>query len=222
MGRVSMGLRSGAGLLALVIGSAAAAQSTLPPPDVARDPIATACEPAAGGEIVVTGSRIRRDPLSQDAADRVRRPGRHRQDRPQLGQRRAAAPAQLGRRPQRQVQQLRQPRQSARRRRRRRRRGRNRPALPRLAPRARAGRRHPLRERRSACGVPGSTDLNSIPDSAIERIEVLQDGASAIYGSDAIAGVVNIITKKKPGGLRRRRPSSAAMAKATASPRITS
>ncbi|MBA3678242.1 MAG: TonB-dependent receptor [Sphingosinicella sp.] len=53
----------------------------------------------------------------------------------------------------------------------------------------------------SASGVPGSTDLNSIPESAIERIEVLQDGASAIYGSDAIAGVVNIITKKRQQGI---------------------
>ncbi|MGL4230644.1 MAG: TonB-dependent receptor [Casimicrobium sp.] len=39
-------------------------------------------------------------------------------------------------------------------------------------------------------------DLNSIPASAIERIEVLRDGASAIYGSDAIAGVVNFILRK--------------------------
>jgi outer membrane receptor protein involved in Fe transport len=38
-------------------------------------------------------------------------------------------------------------------------------------------------------------DLNIIPISAVERIEVLNDGASAVYGSDAIAGVVNIITK---------------------------
>ena len=53
----------------------------------------------------------------------------------------------------------------------------------------------------SASGVPGSTDLNSIPESMIERIEVLQDGASAIYGSDAIAGVVNIITRKNLEGL---------------------
>ena len=53
----------------------------------------------------------------------------------------------------------------------------------------------------SASGVPGATDLNSIPESMIERIEVLQDGASAIYGSDAIAGVVNIISKKKQDGL---------------------
>ncbi|MET1110717.1 MAG: TonB-dependent receptor, partial [Allosphingosinicella sp.] len=54
----------------------------------------------------------------------------------------------------------------------------------------------------SASGVPGATDLNSIPESMIERIEVLQDGASAIYGSDAIAGVVNIITRKKQEGFR--------------------
>jgi iron complex outermembrane receptor protein len=53
----------------------------------------------------------------------------------------------------------------------------------------------------SASGVPGSTDLNAIPESAIERVEVLQDGASAIYGSDAIAGVVNIITKRRQKGL---------------------
>lgn len=39
------------------------------------------------------------------------------------------------------------------------------------------------------------TDLNAIPMSAIERIEILRDGASAQYGSDAIAGVVNIILK---------------------------
>src|SRR5688572_25925378 len=38
-------------------------------------------------------------------------------------------------------------------------------------------------------------DINSIPVSAIERIEVLKDGASAVYGSDAVAGVVNIILR---------------------------
>ena len=48
----------------------------------------------------------------------------------------------------------------------------------------------------SASGVSGSTDLNTIPLAIVDRIEVLEDGASAIYGSDAIAGVVNIITKK--------------------------
>jgi iron complex outermembrane receptor protein len=40
------------------------------------------------------------------------------------------------------------------------------------------------------------TDLNSIPVSAIERIEILRDGAAAQYGSDAIAGVINIVLKK--------------------------
>lgn len=54
----------------------------------------------------------------------------------------------------------------------------------------------------SASGVPGSVDLNSIPESMIDRIEVLQGGASAIYGSDAIAGVVNIITRREQDGLR--------------------
>ncbi len=44
-------------------------------------------------------------------------------------------------------------------------------------------------------------DLNSIPTSAVERVEILKDGASAIYGSDAIAGVVNIILRKDYQGL---------------------
>lgn len=43
------------------------------------------------------------------------------------------------------------------------------------------------------------TDLNAIPMSAVERIEVLRDGASAQYGSDAIAGVINIVLKKNVG-----------------------
>ncbi len=46
----------------------------------------------------------------------------------------------------------------------------------------------------SGSGVSGAVDLNSIPASAIKSIEILQDGASAIYGSDAIGGVVNVIT----------------------------
>jgi outer membrane receptor protein involved in Fe transport len=41
-----------------------------------------------------------------------------------------------------------------------------------------------------------NNDVNAIPSAAIERIEVLTDGASAVYGSDAIAGVVNFITRK--------------------------
>lgn len=52
----------------------------------------------------------------------------------------------------------------------------------------------------SASGVSGSADLNTIPLAIVERIEVLEDGASAVYGSDAIAGVVNVITRKKFDG----------------------
>jgi iron complex outermembrane recepter protein len=44
-------------------------------------------------------------------------------------------------------------------------------------------------------------DLNGIPTSVVERIEVLLDGASAIYGSEAIAGVINIITRKDYKGI---------------------
>ncbi|WP_294298395.1 TonB-dependent receptor [uncultured Sphingomonas sp.] len=45
------------------------------------------------------------------------------------------------------------------------------------------------------------TEANQIPVSAIERIEVIADGASAIYGSDAVAGVVNYITRKRYDGV---------------------
>ncbi|MCH4296258.1 TonB-dependent receptor [Shewanella sp. 3B26] len=53
------------------------------------------------------------------------------------------------------------------------------------------GRRLP---KNSAGGI--FTDINQIPMAAVERIDILPDGASAIYGSDAVAGVINIITKK--------------------------
>lgn len=46
-----------------------------------------------------------------------------------------------------------------------------------------------------------AADLNTIPLSAVDRIEVLKDGASAVYGSDAIAGVVNIILRREFDGL---------------------
>lgn len=49
-------------------------------------------------------------------------------------------------------------------------------------------------------GQVGPTDLNTIPGSLIERVEVLTDGASSIYGSDAVAGVINIITKTNLDG----------------------
>ncbi|MBL4673741.1 MAG: TonB-dependent receptor plug domain-containing protein, partial [Arenicella sp.] len=54
----------------------------------------------------------------------------------------------------------------------------------------------------SASGVPSTVDLNTIPSNMVERIEILQGGASAVYGSDAISGVVNIITNTKFDGLR--------------------
>lgn len=50
-------------------------------------------------------------------------------------------------------------------------------------------------------GANSSIDLNTIPIAAIERVEVLKDGASAVYGSDAIAGVVNIILRKNFDGI---------------------
>ena len=53
-------------------------------------------------------------------------------------------------------------------------------------------------------GIDGGVDLNSIPLAMVERIEVLKDGASAIYGSDAIAGVVNISTREATSGLATR------------------
>lgn len=52
----------------------------------------------------------------------------------------------------------------------------------------------------SGSGVSSAVDLGTVPTNAIDRIEVLQDGASAIYGSDAIAGVINIITKRDLDG----------------------
>jgi outer membrane receptor protein involved in Fe transport len=57
--------------------------------------------------------------------------------------------------------------------------------------------------RRSVAGGLGASaavDLNTIPTEAIERVEVLKDGASAVYGSDAIAGVVNVITRRRYNG----------------------
>lgn len=47
----------------------------------------------------------------------------------------------------------------------------------------------------------GSVDINQVPFAAVERVEVLKDGASAIYGTDAIGGVINYILKKNFTGL---------------------
>lgn len=50
-------------------------------------------------------------------------------------------------------------------------------------------------------GSVGSADLNVLPSAMIDHIEILKDGASSIYGSDAVAGVVNIITRPKVDGI---------------------
>lgn len=201
MGRVSTGLRCGAGLFALVVGTAAGAQSTLPPPDIAEAPSSTASEPGQAGEIVVTGSRIRRDPLSQDSPivfvdqDDIAKSGLNSindvlQRLPSAGgglNSRFNNSGNFG----------------------------NPPDGGGVGAGAAEIDLRYLGSKRtlvlvdglrfvnatSASGVPGSVDLNAIPESMIERVEVLQDGASAIYGSDAIAGVVNIITKRNQKGL---------------------
>ena len=53
---------------------------------------------------------------------------------------------------------------------------------------------------RVAADQTGTVDLNDFPSAIIDHVEILEDGASAIYGSDAIAGVVNIITVKNYSG----------------------
>ncbi len=50
-------------------------------------------------------------------------------------------------------------------------------------------------------GAVGSADLNVLPTAIVDRVEVLKDGASSIYGSDAVGGVVNVITLDKVEGL---------------------
>ncbi|HET8819569.1 MAG TPA: TonB-dependent receptor plug domain-containing protein, partial [Xanthomonadaceae bacterium] len=62
------------------------------------------------------------------------------------------------------------------------------------------GRRAPTNPMSASSG----TDVNAIPLAAVERIEILSDGASAIYGSDAIGGVVNIILRKDFNGVEMR------------------
>ena len=199
MTRMPFALRAGTAVLAVAIATSAAAQDIVPPPDAAQNP-ATASEPSEEGDIVVTGSRIRRDPLSQDAPivfvdqEDMQKTGLNSvndilQRLPSSGgglNSKFNNSGNLG----------------------------NPPDGGGVGAGAAEIDLRYLGSRRvlvlidgmrfvngaSASGVPGSTDLNAIPESAIERIEVLQDGASAIYGSDAIAGVVNIITKRRQAG----------------------
>ncbi len=67
-------------------------------------------------------------------------------------------------------------------------------------------------------GSRNFVDLNTIPDDIVDRVEVLQDGASSTYGADAIGGVINIITKKEFNGFSAR--AKAASLKAVTAGRI--
>ncbi|HEU4622466.1 MAG TPA: TonB-dependent receptor [Burkholderiaceae bacterium] len=58
------------------------------------------------------------------------------------------------------------------------------------------GRRLPTNALYDSTGAGASVDVNMIPLAAIERVEILKDGGSAIYGADAVAGVINIITRR--------------------------
>lgn len=63
------------------------------------------------------------------------------------------------------------------------------------------GRRVPVNALYDSSGAGAAFDINSLPIGAIERVEILKDGASAIYGADAVSGVVNFITKTDYQGL---------------------
>ncbi len=199
MKRIDTTLRASVAVAALVTAVSAQAQSIEPPADVQQQP-ATAAPATPQGEIVITGSRIRRNPLDLDAP----RVFIDQQDIAKTGlnsindvlQRLPSSggglnskfnnSGNLG----------------------------NPPDGGGVGAGAAEIDLRYLGSRRtlvlvdglrfinaaSASGVPPSVDLNSIPESMIERVEVLQDGASAIYGSDAIAGVVNIITKRRQKG----------------------
>jgi iron complex outermembrane recepter protein len=206
MKRTDWALRAGVAVIALAsAGTAAQAQSTLPPPDVAtgQAPPATAgAPPASQGEIIVTGSRIRRDPLNQNApvvfvdkaaidktglsavGDVLQRipsaagglntkvNNSGNLGNPPDGGGVGAGSATID------LRYL----------------GANRTLVLVDGLRFVNG--------TSASGIPGSVDLNTIPINMIDRVEVLQAGASPLYGSDAIAGVVNIITVQRQEGLR--------------------
>ncbi|WP_294002943.1 TonB-dependent receptor [Sphingomonas sp.] len=183
----------------MVIGGAAAAQDTLPPADASST---SASEPSNVGEIVVTGSRIRRDPLSQDSPVVF-------VDKDDIAKTGLSAIADV-------LQRL--PSASG---------GLNSKSnnsgnvgnppdgggvgagsaeidLRYLSAKRTLVLVDGLRfvNGTSASGLPATVDLNTIPANSIERIEVLQSGASPLYGSDAIAGVVNIITVAQQEGIR--------------------
>ena len=75
-------------------------------------------------------------------------------------------------------------------------------ARPRHAAHAGAGQRPPPRRRATSSTTRVSPDINTIPTDLIERVDVVTGGDSAVYGSDAIAGVVNFILKDNYDGLQ--------------------
>ena len=97
------------------------------------------------------------------------------------------------------------------------------PAQPRRRPHPGADQRSPPAGRQPRLIYP--TDLNQIPAPLIERVEILTGGASAVYGSDAVSGVVNFIMKDNfqgvqiEGQLQRLQPPAGAMASPTSSRR---
>ena len=204
MNRINIALRATVGLTALTVSAIAAqAQSALPPPEVAAEPATAAPTQASPeGDIVITGSRIRRDPLNQNAPvvfldkSAIEKTGLSAiadvlQRIPSASgglNTKVNASGNLGNPPDGggvgagsatiDLRYL----------------GTNRTLVLVDGLRFVNG--------TSASGIPGSVDLNTIPSNMIDRIEVLQAGASPLYGSDAIAGVVNVITVQKQEGLR--------------------
>jgi iron complex outermembrane receptor protein len=202
MTRFTAVLRATASLAAMITAGVAGAQSVLPPSSSATAPAAVSDQMAAGGEIIVTGSRIRRDPLNQDSpvitldqnaiaqtglsaiADVLQRlPGASgglnskvnnsgNLGNPPDGGGVGAGSAEID--------------------------------LRYLSAKRTLVLVDGLRfvNGTSGSGIPATVDLNTIPANMIDRIEVLQAGASSLYGSDAIAGVVNIITVAQQKGLR--------------------
>lgn len=200
MTRYDMALRTGVAFVALTAGVTAAGAQTIAPPPTVQNPQTAPSQPSPQGEIVITGSRIRRSPLDLDAprvfvdqAD-IQKTGLNAindvlQRLPSSGggiNGKFNASGNLGNPPD----------------------GGGVGAgsatidLRYLGPNRTLVLVDGLRvvNGTSASGIPGTVDLNAIPDSMIERVEVLEDGASTIYGSDAIAGVVNVITKKSQKG----------------------
>ena len=202
MTRYTATLRATASLAALITAGAACAQGALPPPNAPAAPASVSDQGTTGGEIIVTGSRIRRDPLNQDSPVITL-------DQSALAQTGLSSVADI-------LQRL--PSAAG---------GLNTKVnnsgnignppdgggvgagsaeidLRYLGAKRTLVLVDGLRfvNGASASGIPSTVDLNTIPSNMIERIEVLQSGQSPLYGSDALAGVVNIITKSSQKGLQ--------------------